>query len=277
MNKEALIDITAESTGEVVVAVASSVVDGGFGTLPSSIIALLAKNGLKEAMNKVHDDVLSRQLSALQSKRAKLVSNYAQTMFYQKIQTQGWQPNHPEGDLYIQSLKEAYEHAIINAMNESREKKIPFEGYLLATQMASQNDNFEDYYMMANIMAKMSWRQMVLVAIIKSEWNGYDQSLFITNPAACVEAYDLLLWGLVRPDTGWIIENNSAPIKLKVLSITELGKQFYESAVLSKISEEDKNCVCRTLQIQELDIKEPSNRLHYASNEQIQRVKDRIR
>lgn len=68
--------------------------------------------------------------------------------------------------------------------------------------------------------------------------------MYITNPAACVEIYDLVTWGLVKPEAGWIIENNSAPILLSNITITDFGSSFASALQTDKISAIDlKNIV----------------------------------
>lgn len=224
------------------------------------MISSVVKQGAQTCLNKIYFDINKRQLSSLQIGRADSALFYAQKAYYEMIEKQGWKLLHPEGWTYIESHLEACEHTVINAINESQSKKIPFEGYLFATKYISEDMDFDDFHMMANILFKMSWREIVLLSMFNSGWAEDDQKMFITNPAACVEIYDLVTWGLVRPEEGWVIENNSEPVQLKDIAITEFGKVFANAILTEKITDEEKIKVRLSLQLSAMDRKEPVNR-----------------
>lgn len=277
MDSNTFIEITAETLGNAAPVALATFIDGGIGTIPSAILTSVVTKGAQHAMNVVHRDVQERQLSAIQCSRMQEVLYHAQRMYYKSLQSQGWQSVHPEGDAYMDGVMEACEQTVMNAINESRAKKVPYEGFLLGTQMANGNDRFEDYHMMANILSKMTWREMVLVALINEGWKDYEANFYITNPAASVEIYDLVVWGLVKPKEGWVVENNSAPVCLSENSITDFGHQFYMNVALYNLTKEDKDKVCDTLNLKYIDNPEQANRIHTATEEGIKKLFDKER
>ena len=67
--------------------------------------------------------------------------------------------------------------------------------------------------------------------------------------AASVEIHDLVVWGLIKPKEGWVVENNSAPVSISEISITDFGHLFYTSAALCNLTKDDKDKVCSTLNL----------------------------
>lgn len=57
---------------------------------------------------------------------------------------------------------------------------------------------------------------------------------------ASVEIYDLVVWGLIKAKEGWVVENNSAPVSISEISITDFGRLFYTSAALYNLTKDDK-------------------------------------
>lgn len=239
-----------------------AIIGSPLGTIPAAVLSSVVKQGAQSCLNRIHDDVLKRQLSSMQATRVEQVLYYAQCAYYEMIEKQGWELMHPESSEYVDAHLDACEHMVINAINESQSNKIPYEGFLFATKYNSTSLSIDDFHMMANILFKMTWRELVLVYIINAGWSVEQQDLFITNPAACVEFFDLITWGLVKPEEGWLIENNSEPIKLSEISITSFGSLFSTSLMLERITEEEKSKIIDSLKLEKLDRQERVNREH---------------
>lgn len=242
--------------------------------MPAALISSIVKNGAQACMNTIHDDMKQRQLSKMQITRSELVLHYAQKAYFEMIEKQGWKLVHPESAEYVNAHLEACEHMVVNAINESQSKKIPFEGFLFATKYNSTDMNFDDFHMMANILFKMTWREIVLTHIFKEGLDSKLCELYVTNPAACVEVYDLVSWGLVKPDEGWVIENNSEPVCLKDITITDFGKKFTSALLTEKITEEEKVKILSTLELAPIERDEPVNRNHSLKWKRIGKIED---
>lgn len=223
------------------------------GAIPAAAIAFIFKSGAQACMQKIYNDFEQRSLSAMQVTRVEQVLHFAQKAYVEIMEKQDWNLNHPESVDYVTAHLEACEHTVINAINESQSKKIPFEGYLFATKYSSVNMDFEDFHMMANLLFKMTWREMVLVHLFNKGWTENIEKLYITNPAACVEIYDLVTWGLVKPEAGWIIENNSAPILLSNITITDFGSSFASALQTDKISAMDLKKIVDSLGLKNME------------------------
>lgn len=84
-----------------------------------------------------------------------------------------------------------------------------------------------------------------------------------------------MVWGLIKPNEGWVVENNSAPVSISEISIIDFGRQFYTSAALYNLRKDDKDKVCSTLNLQYIDNPEQANRIHTATEEDIQKLFDK--
>ena len=260
--EDKFIEITSDIIAAGTPAAISSLLGISIGHLSGAALSSIVKQGAQACMNKVHNDVKARQLSSMQINRVEQVLHHAQIAYYEMIEKQGWELSHPESDAYISAHIEACEHTVINAINESQSKKIPFEGYLFASQYHSQNNDLDNFHMMANLLFKMTWREVVLVNIIYNDWLGVEKDQYITNHAACVEVYDLVTWGLVKPNEGWVIENNCKPVHLSEISITEFGSMLSKSLLLEKITDQEKTNVIGSLQLSRLERPERVNKEH---------------
>lgn len=256
------IEITSDIIAAGAPATISTLLGIPISSLPGAALSSIVKHGAQACMNKVYDDIKARQLSSMQINRVEQVLYYAQTAYYEMVDKQGWELSHPESGAYLSAHIEACEHTVINAINESQSKKIPFEGYLFASQYFSQNKDFDNFHMAANLLFKMTWRELVLVSIINDDWLDVEKDQYITNPAACVEVYDLVTWGLVKPNEGWVIENNSKPVHLSEISITEFGTMLSMSLLLEKITDQEKKKVIDSLQLTSIDNPERVNKEH---------------
>lgn len=272
--KDKFIEITSDTLAASAPIAAGALMGGPLGAIPAAILTSVVKMGAQTCMNKIYDDFVSRQLSSIQLNRVEQVLHHAQCAYYELIEKQGWELSHPDSEAYVQAHLEACEHTVINAINETQSKKIPFEGYLFASKYNSMNMEFDDFHMMASILLKMTWRELVLVQLFHEGWSDEQKELSITNPAACVEIYDLVTWGLVKPEEGWVIENNSAPVLIKNISITEFGSLFTTALLAEKISSKDKLSVIQSLKLQKMEGQERINRSHGLEWEEIGEVDD---
>lgn len=268
------IEITSDTLAAGAPIAMGALIGGSVGVIPAAILSSVVKMGAQTCMNKIYDDLTCRQLSSLQLNRVEQVLYHAQRAYYEQIERQGWVLTHPESDAYVQAHMEVCEHTVINAINETQSKKIPFEGYLFASKYNSTQMAFDDFHMMASILLKMTWRELVLVQLFCEGWSVEQKELSITNPAACVEIYDLVTWGLVKPEEGWVIENNSAPVQISNISVTEFGSLFSSSLQTEKISQEDKLGVIQSLRLQKIEGQERINRSHALEWEDFDDVKD---
>lgn len=230
------IEITADTLGAVAPLALTALTGTPVAVIPAAVLTSIVKNGAQACLNVIHEDLADRQLSTIQLNRVEEVMYYAQKAYYEAIEKQGWQLVHPESEAYVQAHIEACEHTVINAINETQSKKIPFEGYLFASKYNTVSMDFNDFHMMASILLKMTWRELVLVRLFDEGFFDTVKDHNITNPVACVEIYDLVTWGLVKPAEGWVIENNSAPVPVKDISITKFGVAFSKALLLEKIN-----------------------------------------
>lgn len=248
-----------------------SLIGGPVGAIPAAVLSSIVEMGAQTCMNKIYDDITCRQLSSIQLNRVEQVLHHAQKAYYELIEKQGWVLSHPESEAYVLNHLETCEHTVLNAINETQSKKIPYEGYLWASKFNSTEIGFDDFHMMASILLKMTWRELVLVGLISEGFFETIQDQHITNPVVCVEIYDLVTWGLVKPAEGWIIENNSAPVPVNDITITRFGIAFSKALLLEKITEEEKETIKISLNLQESE-EESINRIRGISEEEINKM-----
>lgn len=274
---EKFVEITSDVLAAGAPIAVGALIGGPVGVIPAAVLSSVVKMGAQTCMNKIYDDVTCRQLSSMQLNRVELVLHYAQAAYYEQIERQNWELTHPESEAYVQEHLETCEHTVMNAINETQSKKIPYEGYLWASKFNSTEIGFEDFHMMASILLKMTWRELVLVRLFDEGFFDTVKDHNITNPVACVEIYDLVTWGLVKPAEGWVIENNSAPVPVKDISMTEFGVAFSKALHLEKITEEEKEVIKISLKLKESKEEEPVNRVRAIGEEDINKLFDEKR
>lgn len=266
------IDFTTDAMGALAPYAVTALTGTPLAGFSAAALSSIVKNGAQACLSSIHEDFVKRQLSSMQLTRVEQVLYHAQMAYYEMIEKQGWELSHPEGEDYIRGCLEACEHSVINAINETQFKKIPFEGFLFASKFNSIEIGFDDFHMMASILLKMTWRELVLVQLFREGFFETVKNYSIINPTSSVEIYDLITWGLVKPEKGWVIENNSAPVPAKDITITEFGITFSNALLLEKISAEDKDAIVKTLNLKTGIEEVPVNRIHTIDQEDIEKL-----
>lgn len=182
----------------------------------------VAKNIVQGSLEKVHCEFLSRTLTESQISKVEKVFAAAQHKYYQLINEQGWELIHPEADYYVNGIEESIERAVLVAMNEAEQKKINVHGNVLGNYFVL-NNNWSDYHYQAKLIEKFTWRQLVLIHLISNRFPNCPKGSCIHNHTACVEANELLSYGIWSQKGAPYDMNNSDPISIKLLEPTEFA------------------------------------------------------
>ena len=91
----------------------------------------------------------------------------------------------------------------------------------------------------------LTFRQIVLIRLIKEVFKNVDENLFISNPYACVEVNRLRDYGIWQTEGASFGINESRPIQLKSIRPTIYAEKVCDALMLDRLSDDD---VQRTLE-----------------------------
>lgn len=188
----------------------------------ATTVAFVAKSIVQGSLEKLHGDFLSRAVTKSQSSKIEMVFAAVQRKYYQLINEQGWQLNHPEAGYFVEGLVEGIERAVLIAMNEVEQKKINVHGNVLANYFV-MNTDWSDYHYQAKLIEKFTWRQLVLIHLISNKFSDFSKNSCIHNHTACVEVNELLTYGIWSQKGAPYDVNNSDPICIELLQPTEFA------------------------------------------------------
>ena len=98
---------------------------------------------------------------------------------------------------------------------------------------------------MITMAGTLTFRQIMLIRLIKEGFKNVDGNLFISNPYACVEVNRLRDYGIWQTEGASFGINESRPIQLKSIRPTIYAEKVCEALMLNRLSDDD---VQRTLE-----------------------------
>lgn len=243
----------------VVSEVASIATEVSFVTLataagfPSAALALpLAKGLVLGVLETCFTDNAQKKLSISERKKLDRVSIIALETFRELAEKDGviaWQLNIEPS--YVDYAYEVAEHATIEAIRQSEQKKVELLGRYYGSQFYRGGTNWQDMHQMISMAGALSFRQIVMIRLIAENFKGIDTKLFISNPSACVEMNQLLSYGIWQTNGALWGTNTSWAMQIDSIIPTIYSEQVSKVLMLDKISEDDINLVVDSLGLTE--------------------------
>lgn len=197
----------------------------------------IAVNALWDFMKKAYEDYSNRQISNIQKNNADIVMQYANETFMNLSNEKSPSNSHVESYSYMEAAFDFSIHMLMKAVNESQRKKLPIMGRFWGYAAAQDNNNWDDMVNKANILSSLSYRQTVLIIILKEGFNGEEKSkMAISNPSVCIELHQMLQLGLWKINGARFTTDNSAPIPIEDIETTIFCDEIYNIMMLKEIS-----------------------------------------
>lgn len=242
MMRSVLTQLTGNLSDSAFVALASSY------NLPAGltlgIAQALAKGALQGVMLDCYDDFQKRMLSSREVQKHNMVFDIAERTYF-NLAAKNYDYNASQelvvDDSYLQSISEVAEHASLEAIRQSEDKKIEVLGRYYGGEFYKHgwNIDFLEMHQMITMVGTLTFRQIVLIRLISEGFKGYNWNLFISNPSACVEVNRLKDYGI------WITEgaafgiDESGSIQLKSIIPSNYSDKVCEALMLDKLSDDD--------------------------------------
>lgn len=187
-----------------------------------------------------YNDCAQRTLSIREAKKLDRVSIVATQTFRELAEKDGvvaWEMNlNPE---YFDYAFEVAEHATIEAMRQSEQRKVDVLGRYYGNRFYQGFTDWQDTHQIITMIGMLTFRQIVMIRLISERFKGSDDNLFISNPSACVEINRLLDYGIWQSEGASFGINNSWTIPLKNIVPTAYCRIIKEELMLDYLSEKD--------------------------------------
>ena len=259
----------ALNTGEVI---STESVATALGLPPGSSIGVLTlkslvKGAAQTAVLGVYDDMMSRQISEIEHSKIDVTFNTAEKTFWEFVENEGdknvgygFTANSSD---YHYALEVA-EGVLIQSMREFEHKKLDILGRFYGRHLYMGSTQWNRIHHTMKMTDRLTYRQLILIRLICDGFPGRDKELCITTPDVCVEAMDLISYGIWSAPGSFLDQNNSLPIKLKFLVATDYAKELYEELMLGRIDISEVNSIEATF-----NIKNSAIQKHYMSTMRI--------
>ena len=210
----------------------------------------IVKGTMQAVMQNCYDDVQSRALSKREVVKHNMVFDIAERTYFELAAND--KGNVPSQDVvledsYFQQVYETAEHVSIEAIRQSEMKKIEVLGRYYGGEFYKHGPNidFQDMHQMIAMAGSLTFRQIVLIRLIKEEFKNVNENHFISNPYACVEVNRLRDYGIWQTEGASFGINESRPIQLKSIRPTIYAEKVSDALMLDRLSDDD---VQRTLE-----------------------------
>lgn len=210
----------------------------------------IVRGTMQAVMQTCYDDVQSRALSKREVTKHNLVFDIAERTYFELAANDkgnGCPQDVVLEDTYFQQVYEMAEHVSIEAIRQSEMKKIEVLGRYYGGEFYKHGSNidFQDMHQMITMAGTLTFRQIMLIRLIKEDFKNVDGNLFISNPYACVEVNRLRDYGIWQTEGASFGINESRPIQLKSIRPTIYAEKVCEALMLDRLSDGD---VQRTLE-----------------------------
>lgn len=253
-NKDVIIDLV-ETGAEISGSIAGSVIGGLLAGPPGMIIGGATGPLLSKALKQVGNEIQQRLISPWEEIRIGAALTFALNKLNEN-QKSGMQirtdifeaKDHQRSD-----STEIFEGIIINAQKEYEERKIKFLGCLFANICTNPNISKEHASQLIKTLSNSSYRQLCIMQYFQTKKaNGFSSTpikdlskndsntKFIKKGDLIIEIRDLHQKGLLTILSRInLIDDNSSPIELDDINVSDSGILFCEMLSLSEISKED--------------------------------------
>lgn len=197
-------------------------------------------------VGELYSEFKRRQLSALQSGKVDKVFKVAYETFCSLVGENDWNMDAPDAEDYLRNLYEVEENVVFSAMNEGQQKKISVLGHFLGRSIYSGRKDWDTLQHYVSLIDKLTWRQLVLVKLIKEQFPGCDRTLSVMDASSNVELAGLLQYGFWSINGATFGTNHSGAHSVSMLPPTEFCNTFYEDVMLdASVTDAD---VCRVVE-----------------------------
>ena len=239
-------DVLAELTGTLAESAFTGLVAAYH--LPAGLTLGIAQavvsGALQGVMQNCYDDINSRALSKREVIKHDLVFDIAERTYFdfasKDFENYSTQVHVLDRD-YYQQVFETAEHVSIEAMRQSEMKKIEVLGRYYGREfyVHGYELDFQDIHQMITMVGNLTFRQIVMIRLIKEEFPGLDKTLFVSNPSACVEINRLKDYGIWKTQGASFGINESSNLQLERINTTEYTPKVYEALMLNDLSNAD--------------------------------------
>ena len=212
--------------------------------LTLGVAQALAKGALQGVMLDCYDDVQERKLSSREVQKHNIVFDVAERTYFD-LAAQNYDNSASQAivvdDSYLHNISEVAEHASLEAIRQSEEKKIEVLGRYYGGEFYKHgwNIDFLEMHQIISMVGTLTFRQIVLIRLISEGFKGYDWNLFVGNPTACVEVNRLKDYGIwITEGTSFGIDESGA-IQIKSIIPSKYSDKVCEALMLDKLSDED--------------------------------------
>lgn len=246
-----------ETVKNIVKETAGAAMDSGFATLataagfPAALFAApFAKGLVLGLVENCFNDCAQMTLSKNEKKKLNRCFEVALQTFWEQAEQDGvvaWELNIDSA--YIDYAYEVAEHATLESIRQSEKKKIDVLGRYYGKQFYKGNTNWQDMHQVITMVGNLTFRQIVMIRLINEGFDGFDEKMFISNEAACVEVNRLLDYGIWQTEGATFGTNDSWMIQLNSLIPTFYTEKVCDALMLEKLSDDDVKIVIETLQL----------------------------
>lgn len=259
-----MIDQSNNITRNVLTQLTGSLTEAGFTALVSAynlpagltlgLAQAVAKGTMQGIMQNCYDDVQSRALSKREVAKHNMVFDYAERTFFEFAvanMDSSTSQTFVIDKAYLDGVLETAEHVSLEAIRQSELKKIEVLGRYYGREFYVHGSklDFQDMHQIITMVGTFTFRQIVMIRLINEGFNGYDKSLFITNPSACVEINRLRDYGIWKTTGAAFGINESGAILLGTLVATDYTKIVCESLMLDQLSDGDVKIIIEGLRL----------------------------
>lgn len=264
----------ALNTGDVVT---TEVVASSLGLPPGSSVGLMAiksivKGAAQTAVLGAYDDITKRQITNLELTKVNETFNVAEQTFWEFVDKEGDTNvgyNFESYSSEYQSALETAEGILMQSMREFEHKKLGILGRFYGRHLYKGSTQWNRIHHTMKMTDRLTYRQLILIRLICDGFPGKDDEMCITAPDVCVEAMDLMTYGIWCAPGAFLDQNNSLPVQLNLLVPTDYAKELYDELMLGSIDESEVKTVEATFKIQSSDVKK-----HYMSTMTIDDIED---
>lgn len=225
-------------------------------SLIKSIVTVVTKIGLID----ICADLQNRQLSSMQKKKVDIVIKAAIKTYYNLVQQNHWEENHPEAAQYNQFAIEFAEDVIMKGLNESREQKQRILGSFLGNTMYALNltaPNWDNLFYCSTLITKLSLRQLNLINLINTNFDSCkstnNEILCITDKVAISEMRELANSNIWVEAFSYQPDPTFLAIPLPFIKSTDFTRQICKDIRFVSVKDVDSNLLKDSLTIKPLE------------------------
>ena len=205
-----------------------------------TLLSSLAVGAVVGVMSTCHDDIVRRFLSKRESEKADLLTTTAYKTFEELASRDNVCPYAvPMDESQLQYAYEAAEGLMLTAIRQSETTKVEILGRYYGREFYKGSIDWQDMHQMISMTGVLTLRQIIMIHLISTGFQGIDRNQFISNPSACVEVNRLKDYGIWKTEGASFGIDDSEKIQLAQLTPTAYSKMVDEALMLDRLSKED--------------------------------------